>query len=98
MCGGAQSVQMKNTLDRTANRDDEAVTLDRRRPGRSMADEALVPLLRDPIGDGLLPDGLRIGGPPRQDDGRGFARGILFAVLLAIPLWLAIGGALYLLL
>ena len=66
-----------------------AVTLDRRRPGRTSASTELVPLLRDPqaatISNG--PDTLRYG-----SDQTSPSRGIAAAVLLSIPIWALLIG------
>ena len=68
-----------------------AVGRDRRRPGRvNYTEPALIELLRRPAsgpsGEGAYDSGDRLAP----------ARGIVFAIALAVPLWCALGAAIWL--
>jgi hypothetical protein len=91
----------------TQDRPDEAAKVgvatspDRRRPGRSPVSSAVVPILRRPAGDGVLPgdtvadeshDHARSISPR---DALGTARGIVLGVLLSVLFWAAIGVVAY---
>jgi hypothetical protein len=64
--------------------------MDRRRPGRREdVSPHLLPLLRNPASVEIPPDEGSASLPPRDD--RAAAKGLLMALLLAIPLWCLIG-------
>jgi hypothetical protein len=81
----------------TLLRSREVIDLERRRPARFDVHPSLVPLLRKPHGEGLLPaeDRFKVRHNPEPDadliDGLGTARGIAIAMALAVPIWIAIG-------
>jgi hypothetical protein len=79
---------------------DEALALDadtvtgRRRPGRkNHVSPALLPLLREPVGDSL--SDLE---PDEDPDQLSVVRGIYFAILMSLPIWILIGIAMIMLL
>ncbi len=72
--------------------DGRGVAVERRRPGRREVSPGLIPLLRNPAGDGTVPGG----GLPRPgeapalmagQDALEAARGIAMGVALSAPLW-----------
>ncbi len=68
---------------------------DRRRNGRRTVDKVLVPLLRDPTGDGVLPGDCEPNVSPIDLDGNCMF-GIVVGLVLSVPLWATIGTCLWL--
>ena len=74
------------------------VAVERRRPGRREVSPELIPLLRRPVGDGMIQDDFPadgIEGQPALATGRDAlapARGIAMSLLLSVPLWCVVGA------
>lgn len=77
----------------TVGADDE-VLADARRTGRAEIVPTLIPLLRNPAGDGSLPDD-DIVPDCLPGDAMAPARGLALALVLCTPAWFGIGVLLY---
>ena len=72
--------------------DSNGLGIERRRPGRRDVNPVLIPLLRKPAGDGILPnDGLRrseaLPALKIGQDALDAARGMAMGLVLSAPLW-----------
>ena len=73
--------------------DRNGVAIERRRPGRRDINPALIPLLRRPVGDGMLPEDdaawhlQTIPALKPGQDAIAAARGVAMGLILSAPLW-----------
>ena len=80
--------------------DSTGFAIERRRPGRrNDVSPRLMAMMRHPIGDGVMPEDFSVDTQESEpsirpgSDPISPARGIAVSVLLVIPLWCVVGGA-----
>jgi hypothetical protein len=74
--------------------DVNGVAVERRRAGRRDVKPELIPLLRNPVGNGILPDAAQTDiTSPFGQDRLAPARGIVMSLLFSVPIWGLVGFA-----